>query len=234
MQQSISGLESRNSGQAAQNQEQAMGALNQAAQEMAGAMMNMSGSNSAMGFERYLEMLEKAAQGQEGINQQTEQLLGSQEGMTPGSGNMLELAREQAALQKLLEEIQNQMGERGEILGRLDQIGKDMGEVANELREAQATRRTVERQRSILSRLLDAQRSLQRQDYSKKRQSETAKEYEAISPEELTLEDINKSNLLQEELLRALEEGYSKDFRTLIRKYYEALGKMKSQAAVSE
>lgn len=228
MQSAVQSLENRNGEAASMNQEQAMGALNESAKMMTGAMQQMQGAQSVTGMEEYMKMLQQMAGAQEGINDETEQSMMGGKPKSSQQGALLRLAREQMALQKILEELQKQIGERQDILGSLDQIGKDMGDVVKELEEAQVNRKTIERQRQILSRLLDAQRSLQRRDYSKKRQSETAKDYRSLPPPELSLQDLNKPNQLQEELLKALQEGYTKDFIDLIKKYYEALERTKA------
>ncbi len=65
---------------------------------------------------------------------------------------------------------------------------------------------------------------MNRRDYSKKRQSETGKQYQAMSPQTLPGSQSEK-DLLRNELLKAMREGYSKDYEELIRKYFEALAR---------
>jgi hypothetical protein len=82
----------------------------------------------------------------------------------------------------------------------------------------------MNKQERILSRLLDAQRSVHNRDYSKKRQAETAKEqYSSLSPANLPNMRDNTKDRLRTELMRALNEGYAKDYQILIQKYFEAL-----------
>jgi len=76
---------------------------------------------------------------------------------------------------------------------------------------------------------LDAQRSLYKRDYSKKRKSETAKEYRALSPFELLPGIGEKESKIKEDLLKALNEGYARDFMKLIRKYFEALNEIHAE-----
>ena len=54
----------------------------------------------------------------------------------------------------------------GNTLGELQQIGKDMELVEKDLLRGQLDRTIIERQRRILSRMLDAQRSLEQREYS--------------------------------------------------------------------
>jgi hypothetical protein len=45
------------------------------------------------------------------------------------------------------------------------------------------------------------------------------------SPDELDSNSLEAQSHMQEELLKALEKGYSKDYQELIRKYFEELEK---------
>jgi hypothetical protein len=73
--------------------------------------------------------------------------------------------------------------------------------------------------------MLDAQRSMRERDYEKRRKSESGTDIARQSPGALDLTTQEGRSKLQQDLLRALEEGYSKDYEELIRKYFEALQK---------
>ena len=105
--------------------------------------------------------------------------------------------------------------------GNLEQIQKEMEEIVKSLGEKTVQERTLRMQERVLSRLLDAQRSLNKRDYSKKRKSETAREYRAVSPEDIKLSE--NRDRLYDDLIKALNEGYNEDFMRLIRKYFHAL-----------
>ena len=221
MQNSIKQLEERNSKNALASQVGAMTALNMAVEEIRNSLEKLEKASSASGFEEYLKKLEEMASKQGGINDQTSEFpLGLSLSMSQ-QAEMLRLAREQAALQKAHEELMNEMGSEGQVLGNLEQIQKEMEEIVKGLEEKTIRERTLRMQERVLSRLLDAQRSLNKRDYSKKRKSETAKEYRAVSPEEIKLSE--NRDRLYEDLIRALNEGYNEDFMRLIRKYFHAL-----------
>ncbi|MDZ7308844.1 MAG: hypothetical protein ONB49_17540, partial [candidate division KSB1 bacterium] len=130
---------------------------------------------------------------------------------------------EQAAVQKSLEQLLQEFGNRGEILGRLDQTVRDMEEVVKDLQQQNVNRQTLERQQQILSRMLDAQRSLRERDHSKERQAERARNYRSIDPGALPDDLGGRRTRMQEDLMNALREKYSRDYRELIQKYFEAL-----------
>ena len=64
-----------------------------------------------------------------------------------------------------------------------------------------------------------------KQDYEKQRESFAGKNITRESPAELNLSSDKGKNKLRDELNKAVQEGFSKDYEELIRKYYEALQK---------
>ena len=233
MKDALQNLESRKSGKSLKNQGKAMSGLNEAAAQVRESMQNMSGSSSAIGFQEMMQQLMGLGNKQQGINQQTSQL-----GENPGTSleeqaAMARLAAEQEAVRKSLEELRKEMGNRSEILGDLKQIGKDMEEVVKDLQRQNISRKTVNRQKRILSRLLDAQRSVHQRDYSKKRKAETGKEYHALSPRDLPSNLATEQDRLKNDLLRALKEGYTKDYKELIKRYFEALAREQQEEALN-
>jgi hypothetical protein len=102
-------------------------------------------------------------------------------------------------------------------------VAEEMKEVEKDLQQSGISRQTIERQNRILSRMLDAQKSMREREYSRKRKAETGKGYLAISPEELVPDVAGEKDRLQQDLLRARKEGYTRDYLELIRQYFEAL-----------
>jgi hypothetical protein len=160
-----------------------------------------------------------------GINQQTLGL-GQQGQMTMEQrAQMARLAAEQAAVQKQLGELMNEFGNRSDILGRLDQLGEEMKKVVDDLARRQVDQRTIDRQQRILSRLLDAQKSVRRRDYSRQRRSRPGQVALRRSPGELPAELEDVDEVLRRDLLQALSEDYPKAYQELIRAYFEALSR---------
>jgi len=95
--------------------------------------------------------------------------------------------------------------------------------VVNDLNSQNITRKTIQRQREILSRLLDAQKSVRKREFSKQRQAETAKAYDARDPGVLPGDLGEKNQELRRDLLNLQNEGYKKDFEELIQKYFEEI-----------
>lgn len=134
------------------------------------------------------------------------------------------LLAQQAALREQLERLLQSMGgQRPGLTGRLDQLVEEMKAVERALSELQIDRKLIERQEGILSRLLDAQRSLRQEGFKEERQAETGKGYRIEVRPELPEDFGERNQVLREELLRALKQGYPGEYELLIRSYFEKL-----------
>jgi hypothetical protein len=229
MQQALSLMEERNNSAAQTAAGGAMSALNATTMQMGEAMQQVMQGSSPSGLQEYLKQLEQMANAQQGINNQTMELpFGNKPGSRiPGAQQALmqRLAEQQRMLQQSLQQMAQEMASREDMLGDMGALAQQMEEVVKDLAAKNITDRTLQQQRRILSRLLDAQRSMQRRDYSRKRKSETGQDVPVVSPGALPADLGESLRQLQQELLRALDEGYSKDYEQLIRKYFEALSR---------
>ncbi len=227
MAKSIEELSERNKSQAMQQQGQALEGLNESIMQMQQSMSQMAQAQSATGFEQFMEQLQQMAGNQGQLNEQTLnlfQIQGNNGSMTIQQQRELQrLAGEQAALQQALEEMSNEMGSRQDVMGRLGELNSKMEEVVQDLLKQNVSRETINRQREILSRMLDAQKSVQEREFSKKRKAETAKKYKAIDPGELKNLTDRQQKKLQDALKKSLNEGYQTDYQKLIELYFKQL-----------
>ena len=228
MRKSLSELENRNKAGAGNAQKEAMGALNRAVLEMQSTMESMSAGGSALGFEQFMERMQQMSGQQGQLNQEAMNFLQGQ-GKNPGvlsseaQQQLQRMAAEQRALQKSMEQLNDEMGGRSDVMGRLDNITGEMEEVVKDLELLQMDRRTIERQQKILSRMLDAQKSMREQEYSRQRQAETAKTYTRKAPDPRQEREDRDLKRLQDELMRALQEGYNPDYEKIIEEYFRIL-----------
>lgn len=204
----------------AQQQHQAMQGLNQAVKALMDNMQQMmKGSGGGMNFEQFMQQMKKLSQMQKGINQQTmdwAQQLGEQAALS-------RLASQQGQVRKSLQQLARETETMSDVLGDLDQIAKDIEKIEKDLFDKQVDQETIERQQKILSRMLDAQKSIREREFSKKRKAETGKTYTAKRPEALPSELGEKMERLQQDLLRAKKQGFSNDYIELIEQYYRSL-----------
>lgn len=80
----------------------------------------------------------------------------------------------------------------------------------------------MRRQHRILSRMLDALRSLYERDYEPQRESRPGQNLVRPSPPGLRLPEQQPA-LVPEQIMPALQQGYSRDYRRLIERYFDQL-----------
>jgi hypothetical protein len=200
----------------------ALGSMNSLITGLMDAMEQASSCSSPGGMCSAFQNLESMCSSQMGINKGTQSILNmGEEGLSmEARSRMARLAAEQEAVRKGLSELAGEMGNRGEILGRLDDLAEEARQVAEQLRNNDISPETVRRQEQILSRMLNAQRSMRRRDYSERRKSRAGELYEIEPPPELTEEE--RAELMQD-LLYQRRGYYPPEYEELIRAYFKAI-----------
>jgi hypothetical protein len=205
---------------------QALGQVNRLVVTLLTSSQSQSASAGGSAMQQLMQQLEQMAQSQEQLNQMTEELKRMMEEMGMGESLQRQLAEARAQQERLLEDarrLAREFGDRREILGRLDDTVEEMEGTLSEMDRSGASQETIDRQKRILSRLLDAQRSLRRRDYTRERRSRTGEAYAREAPGALP-EDLTKATReLREDLLRAMQREYPPEYRELIRAYFEGL-----------
>lgn len=228
MNQAMANLELRSGIAASQQQVAAMSSLNEAALQVQGSLQAMMQGGGSGELQSLLQRLQQLIGRQQGINMMTLDLGQLQQLTMEQQAEMARLAAQQEAVRKSLEQLNEeakQSSEKDKFLGDLGKITEEMKEVVKDLEQQNVNPRTLQNQERILSRLLDAQRSIRERDFEKRRKAEPGREITRRSPAEIDLTMQEGKNHLQQDLLKALEEGYAKDYEELIRKYFEALQK---------
>ncbi len=233
MQQARTQLSERSPTSAAQAQQEAMEALNRSVLLLQDALSALQaatsgacpnpGSGQGAGAMGFLERLQQLALQQQGITQALQQL--SQGRLTmEQQAQLARLAAQQAQVQQALEELarQQQALEGRKLLGDLRRLSEEMREVVQELQSGTVTEETVRRQHRILSRMLDALRSLYERDYEPQRESRPGQNLVRPSPPGLRLPEQQPA-LVPEQIMPALQQGYSRDYRRLIERYFDQL-----------
>lgn len=230
MEKSINDLQNRNNNQASNNQREAMGSLNEAATLMKEMMDAMSqGGMQGGGMMSLMKQLGQLSQQQMSLNNLTQKLQGQGQGnLTPEEQSQLQrLAQQQDLIKKSLEQLNEEARKTGEskkLPSNLQDIVKQMEEVVTSMKTEKLNDELVQKQEKILSKLLDAQKSINERDFEKERKSNTGENVLRNSPGELKTE-VSKKHNLKDELNKIFNEGYKKDYEELIRKYYESLQK---------
>ena len=217
-------LDQRSGSSASQQQSGAMASLNEAAQMVADALnAMMQGGGQGLGMAGFMQRLQQMSMTQQKINQGTREGGGlTQE----EAARMGRLAGEQGMVRKSLEELHKEAaaaGQLSKILGDLNSIAQEMREVQTDLAQGNVNPGTLQKEDRILSRLLDSQKSMQERDFEKRRKSESGTTVARTGPGAVDLSKQEDKNRLRRDLLKALEEGYSRDYQELIKQYFESL-----------
>jgi hypothetical protein len=195
------------------------------------------GAGSAM--QQFLNSINKLAAQQQALNDQMSGGQGSgsaqaQRQAMEQQAQLSKMAAKQQAVQKSIEELaQEQQNSRDgdrKAAENLKKISDDMQDVISQMRSSGVSPETIQRQERILSRLLEAQRSVHQRDKEETRESKPGDNQTRESPRELDLSTPEGRQQMQQELQRMRESGYSRDYNTLIRKYFESLEKARQQA----
>ena len=154
--------EPRGGQQAASSLGEASEALNRAAASLARDRERANSSSSATGFAEMLQQLQEMAQKQGSINAQAQGLM-----PMPGQGAMSPEAQATArALARQQRNIANQLEEIGDAAGgdRAGELAKEARQLAEALEQTRVDASTVARQQQLFRRLLDAGRSLEKEE----------------------------------------------------------------------
>jgi len=163
--------------------------------------------------------MKQLGQKQQQLNSMMQQMM--QQGNMDGK-KLAEMAAQQEAIRKQLKEMHEKTkAEGGKMLGDADKIMQDMVESETELIQKQLTEQTLMRQQQILSRLLQADKSVRERELDDKRESNTAKDLDKKAPEQLTQEEYK--NKIRQELLKTSKMEYSGDYIQLIEEYFKRL-----------
>lgn len=231
MNQSMQSMQNRNGSMAVLSQADAMMHLNETADMMKSSLESMmQGGSGSGGMMSLMQQLQKMSGQQMDLNNLTQMLQQMQQGqLNPQQqGELGRLAQQQDLIRKSLDQLNKeaqQSGESKKIPADLENLSKQMREVISDMNTEKLNDELIQKQEKILSKLLDAQRSINERDFEKERKSESGKNVVRTSPSEFNLLKQSIKDKFKDELNRAIQEGYSKDYQELIRKYFEALQK---------
>ncbi|MBE82338.1 MAG: hypothetical protein CME21_07190 [Gemmatimonadetes bacterium] len=225
MQKSMGHLQRGLGDQASSEAREAMAGLNSAGLAIREAIAAVQSAGTATGLDEMLKQLAEASEMQGDLNAQTESAVGQpQPGGSQLGGSLARLSAEQLAIQKMLDDLREKFGtQEGQTLGDLGRVSEDMADVARRLSRNQLDPTTTERQQQILSRMLDAQRSIRQRGFSNDREARTGTDIAHHSPGSLPQNLGEQSHPLRIRLRNALRDGYPNEAQTLIRRYFDRL-----------
>jgi chromosome segregation ATPase len=155
---------------------------------------------------------------QKQLNQQIRELSQSEKSGRELSEELAKLAAEQERLRKALEEADKKYGNKP---GESEKLMKEMEQTELELVNKNITRQTLRRQEQILTRLLEAEKSMRERELDERREAKSATQYEKMLPK--AFEDYIKQREKEIELLKTVPPRLIPFFKMEVNKYFERI-----------
>ncbi len=228
MDNSMQEIRDRNVGKATAQQQLAMTSmnnlalmLNDALKQMQEAMQNMSG-NMAGNQKGNKPKPGDMGQMQDALNKKIEELKKGGASGKALSEELAKLAAQQEALRNALKEMEKQQGkkpgENGQN-GDMGNISKMMEQTETDLVNKRLTEQTIMRQREILTRLLEAEKSMKERELDNKREAKTAQDVARKVP--ASFEKYIKAKEKQTELLKTIPPALSPYYKQKVNEYFQ-------------
>jgi hypothetical protein len=158
---------------------------------------------------------------QKELNGKIEELKESGKSGRSLSEELAKLAAEQERIRKALQEDQGQMDEKnGTKPG--NGITEKMEETENDLVNKQLTQETINRQREILTRLLEAEDALRERDKDEERKAESAQEHEKTMPK--AFEEYFRLKEQEIEFLKTIPPKLYPYYKNEVSEYFRRIG----------
>jgi len=231
MESSVKALRERENGKAIGEQQFAMTSMNNLALMLDDVLEQMQMQmQSSMGMGEQSQGNQQTpslSQMQESINQKTQELSESQKHGRQFSEKLGELAREQAKLREMAEEMEKQMGKEVKDGGKEDggnagTISEEMEKIEDDLVNKRLDRQLIERQQKIVTRLLESEKAREEQEEKDERKGETATEYDSRHIPN-AFEEYIKEKQKEIEQLRNVPPNFTPYYKSEINKYYNRL-----------
>lgn len=208
--------------------EQAVGDLNQLALMAIAGAEQMGQQGEGQSGEEVSEQLERLAQEQGELMNQTGQLMPMQLGEQAMSQQLQQLAEGQESVAGDLGDLADEPGAE-ESLGDLQELAREAALLAQELALGRLTPEMIERQERLFHRLLDAGRSLEREEFSEERESEEPGAFERGEVVPLSAEQLGAMPYRLPD--GAQLQKLSPAVRQLVLQYFERLNRTRSGGA---
>jgi hypothetical protein len=168
--------------------------------------------------------MEKMSNQQRNVNEQGMQLALGQMASSAQQNLLSKMLGQQRDIQNSLKQLMRELEENGNgSLGDLGGVARDIEEVINQLGQNNFDRSVMDRQQQILTRMLNAQNSMTERGLNDERKSKTSFGLVSKAPSGLP-DDLGQRQLLVSKAMDdALSAGFSRDYQTMIRRYFNSL-----------
>ncbi len=203
---------------------QAVESLNGLALSLLASEGRMAEGEGGDGTRQAMERLSELARQQGAVNEQTGALMPLGLGQDALARQLAELARRQAEIARGTGEAGETLGERQDVLGSLDALADEAEALARELNDGRLDPEVRARQERLFQRLLDAGRSLERDEPGQRRVAEQAGQAAAEAPAPLDAELLD-TGLRYPVPTAAQLRGLPPAYRALVLEYFHLLNR---------
>jgi hypothetical protein len=154
------------------------------------------------------------------LNERIEELKNSGKSGRQLSEELAKMAAEQERIRRALQEMQEKLKQQGGKSPGGDLPGK-MEQTELDLINKQITEQTIRRQKDILTRLLEAEKSMREQNMDEERKGETAKEYQKEIPR--AFEEYLRLKEKEVELLKTVPPKLYPYYKKEVSEYFKRI-----------
>jgi len=232
---SIDQLGDRRTGEANRYQQTAMTSLNNLALMLNEALDQLQKNQKSGKGGKGKQSMQQLQKMQEQLNQKMqnarEKMQREGNKGTVGKGQMSEefaqMAKQQQMIREALQKINSEENKDGKgSLGDLNQAIKDMKQTETELVNKKIEQETLNRQKNLLTKLLDADKAQREQDEDSKRESAAAKEFPPSYQQ--MLDKFKKQQQSESELIQKLSPNLNYYYKNKIAEYFKLLNSPKN------
>jgi hypothetical protein len=181
-------------------------------------------SGGGGGMQSFMQSLQEMSEEQMMMNMLTQELMQKMSESGRPSNEMRQqmqrLAQDEQRLADNLKRMLQTDQEAQKHASTINQLVEELESISRDLRRNRVDDSLIERQERILSRLLDAQKSIHKREFTEERRGEHGEEQLWDTPEEI-LQQFDK--MRQRALLEDDYESYSREYQELIRMYLRLL-----------
>lgn len=190
------------------------------------------GSGPPQSMQQMLEQLGEMKGNQQQLNEQLQQMINDMQGERLSNDQMErlnELAKQQNRIRKQLQELKENGGLEGDRAGsEIERMIEEMEDTINDIRGGAIDPTLIQRQQNILTRMLEAEKSMQERDEEEKeREAKQPGDFNRANPSEITLEELEKQ--IRSRLNDPSFTKYSPDYQKLIERYFELLKQLQER-----
>jgi hypothetical protein len=160
------------------------------------------------------------SQMQQQLNQKIQELKNSGKSGRQLSEELAEMAAEQERIRRSLQEMQEKMKNEGQMPG--GDLPSKMEQTEMDLVNKQMTDQLIKRQKEIMTRLLETEKSMREQDMDDERKGETAKDYEKEIPK--AFEEYLRLKEKEVELLKTIPPKLYPYYKKEVSEYFKRMG----------